>query len=118
MRSAALIALLRPVIAASTLANAAMAPPITLPMAVNPATMPLLTPAAVRSIDFMDFSARWVSVTNDPVFINRSMTMEPAVAMRSASRGFQAERREGSQVGIGELMGNRSRLQEVEVLLD
>ncbi|KAA3597398.1 hypothetical protein D1178_19270 [Stenotrophomonas maltophilia] len=78
----------------------------------------MLTPAAVRSIDFMDFSARWVSVTNDPVFINKSMTMEPAVAMRSASRGFQAERREGSQVGIGELMGNRSRLQEVEVLLD
>ncbi|PJL50984.1 hypothetical protein B9Y60_14445 [Stenotrophomonas maltophilia] len=80
--------------------------------------MPLLTPAAVRSIDFMDFSARWVSVTNDPVFISRSMTMEPAVAMRSASRGFQAKRCEGSQVGIGELMGNRSRLQEVEVLLD
>ncbi|HHA2879320.1 MULTISPECIES: hypothetical protein [Stenotrophomonas] len=38
--------------------------------------------------------------------------------MRSASRGFQAECCEGSQVGIGELMGNRIRLQEVEVLLD
>ncbi|WP_295573771.1 hypothetical protein [uncultured Stenotrophomonas sp.] len=38
--------------------------------------------------------------------------------MRSASRGSQAERCKGSQVGVGELMGNRSRLQEVEVLLD
>jgi len=44
--------------------------------------------------------------------------MEPAVAIRSASRGFQAKCCEGSQIGIGELMGNRSRLQEVEVLLD
>ncbi|WP_286068801.1 hypothetical protein [Stenotrophomonas sp. 57] len=38
--------------------------------------------------------------------------------MRSASRGFQAECCKGSQVGVGELMGNRRRLQEVEVLLD
>ncbi|XYU76538.1 hypothetical protein ACSYS3_001730 [Stenotrophomonas maltophilia] len=44
--------------------------------------------------------------------------MDPAVAMRSASWGFQAECCEGSQVGVRELMGNRSRLQEVEVLLE
>jgi len=69
-------------------------------------------------MDLMDFSARCVSVTNEPVFINRSTTIEPAVAIRSASGGFQAEGCERAQVGIGELVSNRNRLQELEVLLE
>ena len=44
--------------------------------------------------------------------------MEPAVAIRSASRWFQAERCEGAQIGIGEFVDNRNRLQVLEVLLD
>ena len=48
----------------------------------------------------------------------RTCLHQPAVAIRSASRRFQAEGCERAQVGIGELVQDRNRLQEFQVLLD